>query len=55
MSNPIVDSYEGGLCPDCSELIPQDVEEGEECANCGHVFYSEERDLIMSSFVRSYD
>jgi hypothetical protein len=47
MSNPIVDSYEDGVCPDCGEPIPQDVEEGSECVNCGHVFYSVERSLIM--------
>lgn len=31
--------YEGGVCPDCLEEIPDDYEEGDECDNCGHVFY----------------
>ena len=25
-------------CPDCGEVIPSDVSEGDECKNCGHVF-----------------
>jgi len=42
MSNRIKDSYEDGVCPDCSKDIPDDVIEGEECSNCGHVFMEEE-------------
>lgn len=30
--------YEYGVCPDCQEPIPNEVEEGESCNNCGHVF-----------------
>jgi len=28
-----------GTCPDCGEDIPEDVKSGQECLNCGHVFY----------------
>ena len=38
--NLIKDSYESGECPDCGENIPNDVSNGDECSNCGHVFYS---------------
>ncbi len=37
VSSQICKSY-NGECPDCEEDIPLDVEEGEECENCGHVF-----------------
>lgn len=40
-SELIKDSYEGGVCPDCQENIPDDVMEGQECDNCGHVFYAQ--------------
>lgn len=30
--------YEG-VCPDCQTELPIDVQEGEECVNCGHVFW----------------
>jgi hypothetical protein len=32
-------AYEFGACPDCSEDIPSYAVEGDECGNCGHVFY----------------
>ena len=37
----IQDSYENGECPDCFKSIPDDMVEGGECNNCGHVFYKE--------------
>jgi hypothetical protein len=30
--------YEGGVCPDCGELIPNNAAWEESCDNCGHVF-----------------
>lgn len=37
--NTVINSYEGGVCPDCGEAIPHDVIDGASCENCGHVFY----------------
>jgi hypothetical protein len=34
------DAYDDGECPDCGEQIPSDAEEGSDCSNCGHVFWS---------------
>jgi adenine-specific DNA methylase len=34
----VIDNYEHGLCPDCSEEIPKNATVGEECSNCGHVW-----------------
>ncbi len=31
--------YPDGECPDCGEDIPDNATEGEECGNCGHVFW----------------
>lgn len=33
------DIYPDGLCPDCFMEIPKGTEDGDECLNCGHVFY----------------
>jgi hypothetical protein len=33
----VADEYDG-ICPDCQEDIPDDAVEGDECADCGHVF-----------------
>ena len=33
-------AYEHGECPDCGESISEDTLPGEECENCGHVFYT---------------
>jgi hypothetical protein len=38
--NVIKNDYDYGECPDCGEDIPDCMVSGEECANCGHVFYS---------------
>jgi len=34
----IKDNYPNGECPDCNEPIPDNIAEGQECFNCGHVF-----------------
>ena len=39
MIETIKDGYPDGVCPDCGEEIPDDAMEGEECCNCGHVFW----------------
>ena len=39
--NAIKNSYPNGECPDCAETIPDTVQHGEECHNCGHVFVEE--------------
>ena len=31
--------YTDGECPDCGDPIPDDMVDGGECSNCGHVFY----------------
>ena len=33
------DEYPNGECPDCCEPIPDDCGDGDECWNCGHVFW----------------
>ena len=37
-TNKIYNSYENGECPDCGEGIPKNVQEGDACKNCEHVF-----------------
>jgi len=38
--NIVKNSYKDGVCPDCNENIPEDMDtEGDACSNCGHVFY----------------
>jgi hypothetical protein len=41
--NKVKDSYPDGSCPDCFETIPDDVVEGDDCVNCGHVFTEEQQ------------
>lgn len=36
----VKDHYVGGLCPDCDLPVPDTATEGEECENCGHVFWT---------------
>lgn len=43
-NQPVKASYPDGECPDCGEDIPDDVANGEACANCGHVFCIETED-----------
>ncbi len=42
--NLVKNSYPKGECPDCYDEIPDDVVEGQECAGCGHAFFSERKD-----------
>jgi len=43
-NNPVKNSYEHCLCPDCGEDIPSNVKEGDECEDCGHAFYEAKED-----------
>ncbi len=38
-SERIRQNYEKCECPDCQDDIPFNVIDGDECKNCGHVFY----------------
>ena len=38
-TNSVINSYDGGVCPDCGSEIPHTACEGDSCDNCGHVFY----------------
>ena len=38
-TNEVKIAYENGECPDCGEIIPGNVADGESCTNCGHVFF----------------
>ena len=40
--NQIKEQYIDGECPDCGETIPDGIEDGDECPNCGHIFYEED-------------
>lgn len=46
------DHYDDGRCPDCGEEISYYCEDGEECENCGHVFYFPESDTSYSDIYR---
>lgn len=50
MSNPVKDSYEDGLCPDCQDEIPDDVQDGDSCKNCGHVFWENDEEDLYDDF-----
>jgi hypothetical protein len=41
--NP-VRAYKNGACPDCGEPLPEGVQDGDSCCNCGHVFHTERKD-----------
>lgn len=45
-SNAVRNSYPNKECPDCGENIPYDVIDGEECENCGHIFYDESKQEV---------
>lgn len=34
--------YEDDICPDCGEKISDILGDGDECSNCGHVFWAPE-------------
>lgn len=38
ISHLFCDGYDGE-CPDCGEDLPENWQNGDECENCGHVFY----------------
>lgn len=38
LSKILKSEYPYGECPDCHEPIPDNIVDGEECPNCGHVF-----------------
>lgn len=42
--NKVKLAYEDGVCPDCDTGIPDDVADGQCCANCTHVFYYDRPD-----------
>jgi uncharacterized Zn finger protein (UPF0148 family) len=42
--NPVLNSYPDKECPDCGEPLPEVVQEGDACCQCGHVFYTERKD-----------
>lgn len=42
-ANPVWNAYDG-VCPDCGEPMPPDIQEGEECCQCGHVFWTQRKD-----------
>ena len=44
MTFRMADEYPEGRCPDCGEEINPEADEGDECENCGHVFWME-RDI----------
>lgn len=44
----LADNYENGVCPDCGEPITDEMVNGAECDNCGHIFYSA-LDLLIYS------
>lgn len=35
----VKNGYDNGECPDCSVPIDENAEDGDECDNCGHVFW----------------
>jgi len=41
--NPVRAAYRNSECPDCGEPLPENVQEGDECGNCGHVYFNERR------------
>ena len=41
MNEKVKACYENGVCPDCNQDIPEGAVEGDECTNCGHVFWLE--------------
>jgi len=51
--NIVKESYKDGTCPDCNENIPDEVDAGDACSNCGHVFYGRP-DYGMSTYDKFY-
>ena len=42
-TNAVWEAFDG-ICPDCCEDLPLDVEEGQECAHCGYLLCIPEED-----------
>jgi hypothetical protein len=49
-SDEIHACYKNGLCPECSEKIPENVTEGDFCQNCSHEFSVYESQDILDSY-----
>jgi hypothetical protein len=49
-SEKIKDAYIDGECPDCHDPIPDDIVEGGECVNCGHVFWLDDSDEAINGY-----
>lgn len=43
----MAESYENGVCGNCGEPISDDAVDGDECANCGHVFYHCDNGFVL--------
>ena len=46
--------YKNGECPDCGEEIPIMATGGDECKNCGHIFWPEHQLTKPISFDNIY-
>lgn len=44
--NPVYDSYPSGKCPSCAASIHRDVQDGDRCIFCGHVFHGTPVDYV---------
>jgi hypothetical protein len=53
--NIVKAQYDNGACPDCGESIPDDVVDGGECKNCGHVFWSSKMSKRTVEYFRMWD
>jgi len=51
----VKDCYEDGVCPDCSEIIPNSTGEGDQCTNCGHVFWFEYDNFDADNELNNFD
>lgn len=40
----VQNSYLNGACPDCGDKIPKEAQDGENCPNCGHIWWLEDVD-----------
>ena len=46
--NPVKEAYENGNCPDCGYEIDDNVQNGDCCPNCKHVFWDDEVDSSVT-------
>jgi hypothetical protein len=42
MTKYVRDDYEYGECPDCRKAIPHTAVEGDQCSECGCVFFAKQ-------------